>query len=74
MTAPHSDAPTSEAGNAEITLEDMRAEVAREIAMRRRVYTRQVGLGRMEQATADRAIAIMEAVLADLEARAEVGQ
>ena len=40
--------------------------VEREIAMRRQVYPRQVGQGKMKQATADLQIAAMEAVLLTL--------
>lgn len=57
-----------------ITRADMRAEITREIAMRRRVYARQVGLGRMDQATADRSIAVMEAVLASHNAAPSPGE
>lgn len=45
-----------------ITLAAQIAEVAREIAMRRRVYPRQVARGAMRQAEADHLIATMEAV------------
>ena len=40
--------------------------IAREIAMRRRVYPGRVNRGQMKQAEADREIAIMEAILADM--------
>lgn len=40
----------------------------REISMRRRVYPRWIESGKMKQETADREIALMEAILADFEA------
>jgi hypothetical protein len=50
----------------QITLGMQIACVEREIAMRRQVYPRQVGQGKMKQATADLQIAAMEAVLLTL--------
>ena len=50
----------------QITLGMQIAAVEREIAMRRQVYPRQVGQGKMNQATADLQIAAMEAVLVTL--------
>lgn len=52
------------------TLAEQVACVRREIAMRERVYPRQVGAGKMKQAAADREIAVMRAVLATVEAAA----
>lgn len=46
----------------EVTLAEMIAEVDREVAMRREVYARRVADGRMRQETAERQIAVMEAV------------
>lgn len=46
-----------------ISLDDQIAAVRREIAMRERVYPRQVGNGRMTQTLADRELALMRAVL-----------
>lgn len=42
---------------------------SREIAMRRRVYPKFVGSGRMKQPDADREIALMEAIVALLQER-----
>jgi hypothetical protein len=42
-------------------LADQIAEIEREIAMRRRVYPRMVGDGKMSQTKADIQIALMEA-------------
>lgn len=44
---------------------EKRAEIEREIKMRRRVYPRWVADGRMKQTDADRRIAILEAIAAD---------
>ena len=44
--------------------------IEREIAMRLRVYPRQIANGRMTQRKADREIALMRAVLATLESAA----
>jgi len=49
----------------EITHDDKRACIEREIKMRKRVYPRWVEKGTMTQAQADREIATMEAILAD---------
>jgi hypothetical protein len=49
-----------------ITLDDQIAAVEREIAMRGRVYPRQVFNRKMTQRQADREIALMIAVLASL--------
>jgi hypothetical protein len=49
-----------------ITLDDEIAAVRREIAMRERVYPRQVSAGRLRQTAADRELALMRAVLATL--------
>lgn len=49
-----------------ITLDDQIAAVRREIAMRERVYPRQIGNGRMSRKTADRELALMQAVLETL--------
>jgi len=46
-----------------ITLDDQIAAVKREIAMRERVYPREIGNGRMTQKLADRELALMQAVL-----------
>lgn len=51
-----------------ITLDDEIREVTREIGQRRHVYARLVGDKRMFQADADRQIAVMQAVLARLQA------
>jgi hypothetical protein len=45
-----------------ITIEDMLAEVDRELAMRRRVYPRFVAEGKMTQAAADTQLARLEAI------------
>ena len=50
----------------QITIGMQIACVEREIVMRRQVYPRQVGQGKMKQATADLQIAAMEAVLLTL--------
>jgi hypothetical protein len=47
--------------------------VKREIAMRERVYPRLVWARKMKQATADRELAVMRAVLATVEAALEGG-
>lgn len=49
----------------EVTHDEKRACLEREIRMRRRVYPRWVQSGKMTQAQSDREIAIMEAILAD---------
>jgi len=49
-----------------ITLDDEIAAVRREIAMRERVYPRQVSAGRLRQTAADRELALMQAVLRTL--------
>ena len=49
-----------------ITLDDQIAAVKREIAMRERVYSRQVFNRKMTQKTADRELALMRAVLETL--------
>jgi len=49
-----------------ITLDDQIVAVKREIAMRERVYPRQVENGRMSKRLADRELALMRAVLATL--------
>ena len=46
-----------------ITLDDQIAAVKREIAMRERVYPRQVFNRKMSQKTADRELALMRAIL-----------
>ncbi len=50
---------------ADITHDDKRACIERELKMRRKVYPRWVENQKMTQAQADREIAIMEAILAD---------
>ena len=54
------------AGLFPITLDDQIAAVRREIAMRERVYPRQVSAGRLRQTAADRELAAMRAVLETL--------
>lgn len=49
----------------EVSFDDKRACIEREIKMRKRVYPRWVEKGTMTQAQADREIATMEAILAD---------
>lgn len=49
----------------DVTHEEKRACLEREIKMRRRVYPRWVQSGKMTQAQSDREIAVMEAILAD---------
>jgi len=49
-----------------ITLDDQIAAVRRELAMRERVYLRQVSAGRLKQTAADRELALMRAVLETL--------
>lgn len=51
-----------------LSLDDQLAAVKREIAMRERVYPRQVAAGRMTRVTADRELAAMNAVLTTLTA------
>ena len=50
------------------SLAEQIACIEREIAMRVRVYPRQISAGRMTQVKADREIALMRAVLTTLEA------
>jgi hypothetical protein len=50
---------------AEITPVEKLAAITRELGYRRYVYPRRVADGRMQQAAADRQIAIMEAIEAD---------
>jgi hypothetical protein len=45
-----------------ITLDDMLAEALREVELRKQVYARQVGAGKMRQERADRNIAVMSAI------------
>ena len=52
-----------------VTIEEQVACVEREVKLRKRVYLRWVGEGRMTQAKADAEIAAMEAVLATLQAQ-----
>lgn len=47
------------------TAAEKRAEVQRELGMRRRVFPQWVSAGRIDQATADRRIAILEAIAKD---------
>jgi hypothetical protein len=54
--------------------EDKIGELKREIAMRRRVYRDQVFTHRLSRETADRRIAIFEAILADYEAQVKAGE
>ena len=54
----------------EITATDKLREINREIGQRRRVYPRLVAAEKMTQQTADRQIAIMEAIRADYEPQA----
>lgn len=49
----------------DITPADKRACLVRELGFRRRVYPRWVQENRMKAETADREIAVMEAILAD---------
>jgi len=49
-----------------ITLDDQIACVKRELALRERVYLRQVSAGRLRQTAADRELALMRAVLRTL--------
>lgn len=55
----------------DFTDQEKAACARREVGQRRRVYGRQVLLGRMTQEKADREIALMEAIAAEYEARAE---
>jgi hypothetical protein len=52
-----------------ITIGDKIRCVAREVAMRKSAYPRFVAAGKMKQEAAEREIAVMVAVLADLEAQ-----
>ena len=49
------------------TDEEKRKALAREVALRARVYPGFVARGKMKQATADRELAIMRAILRDYE-------
>ncbi len=49
-----------------ITLDDQIASVRREIALRERVYPRQVSNGRMSRQSAERELALMQSVLETL--------
>ncbi|MGR3484038.1 MAG: hypothetical protein ACU0BF_01725 [Paracoccaceae bacterium] len=49
----------------DVTPAEKLEELRRELRMRQRVYPRQIQLGRMTQADADRRIAVLEAVAAD---------
>jgi hypothetical protein len=51
----------------EITLKHKIGTLRREVAMRKRVYPRIVATKLMHQATADREIAVMQAILDDYE-------
>jgi hypothetical protein len=51
--------------NAEFSREEKLKEIAREIALRRRVYPNRVMTHRLSQAAADRQIAIMLAIAKD---------
>lgn len=51
--------------SAEITREQKRKALRREIALRRNVYAKKVKAGGMKQADADFELAVMEAILAD---------
>jgi hypothetical protein len=53
-------------GTLPITLDAQVKEIEREIALRRRVYPRWTEAKKLSQATADRQIAVMEAVAATL--------
>lgn len=53
-------------GEISISLEDQIRCVAREIAMRKRIYPRWVNTGRMTREEADREIALMQEVLVTL--------
>lgn len=46
----------------EVPLAEMIAEAERELHLRRSVYPRQVGRGKLTQTRADRQIAVMEAI------------
>ena len=52
-----------------VTLADMAREAEREVALRRRVYPRWVAEGRMKAHHAERQIALMEAIAAELARR-----
>lgn len=49
------------------TAAEKRAEVQRELGMRRGFYPRQVAAGKLDKADADRRIAILEAIARDYE-------
>ena len=51
------------------TLAEMAREAEREVALRRRVYPRWVAEGRMKPHHAERQIALMEAIAAELQRR-----
>lgn len=50
-----------------ITTADLIAEMQRELAMRERVYARQVGAKQLTQAVADRRIAIVKIIIERLQ-------
>lgn len=54
-----------------VRLIEMIDEVRREVATRTQVFSRAASEGRMNRRRADRRIAIMQAVLSNLEAQAE---
>ncbi|WP_426163012.1 hypothetical protein [Sandarakinorhabdus sp. DWP1-3-1] len=56
---------------ASFTAQDKRDSAIREANMRRRVYPRWVENGKMRQASADREIALMEAIAEDYKLEAE---
>ena len=56
------------------TAAEKRAEVQRELGMRSRVFPQCVSSGRIDQATADRRIAILEAIARDYEERDLFGE
>ena len=51
------------------TLDELIACIERELELRRRVYPKRIAAGAMSQAAADRQIALMSAVLANLQAQ-----
>lgn len=51
------------------TLDDLIACIERELAMRRAVYPKRIAAGVLSQAAADRQMALMAAVLANLQAQ-----
>jgi hypothetical protein len=56
-----------------ITLDDMIGEVARELELRRYVYTERCNAGRMNRRRADRQIDVMRAVLDKLKGERDAG-